>query len=54
MWQSKNKLMRFAIIAPPVPTQKWKENFEKIAPHIPLVIGLDNEYAEEEIGRAHG
>ena len=49
MWQSKNKLMRFAIIAPPVPTQKWKENFEKIAPHIPLVIGLDNEYAEEVV-----
>ena len=41
--------MRFAIIAPPIPTQKWKENFEKIAPHIPLVIGLDNKYAKDVV-----
>ena len=39
--------MRFAIIAPPVPTKEWKQNFEKIAPHIPLVIGLDTKYPEE-------
>ena len=39
--------MRFAIIAPPVPTQKWKENFEKIAPHIPLQIGLDTDHPED-------
>ena len=39
--------MRFAIIAPPTPTQKWKENFEKIAPHISLVIGSKTKYPEE-------
>ena len=38
--------MRFAIIAPPTPTQKWKENFEKIAPHISLVIGSKTKYPE--------
>ena len=31
--------MRFAIIAPDVPTKRWKENFERIAPKIPLLIG---------------
>ena len=41
--------MRFAIIAPPIPTQKWKDNFEKIAPQIPLVIGKDTNYAEEVV-----
>ena len=41
--------MRFAIIAPPVPTQKWKENFERIAPHIPLLIGLETEHPEDVV-----
>lgn len=41
--------MRFAIIAPPVPTQKWKENFEKIAPHIPLQIGLETDHPEDVV-----
>ena len=41
--------MRFAIIAPPVPTQKWKENFKKIAPKISLVIGLETKYPEEVV-----
>jgi len=41
--------MRFAIIAPPIPTQKWKENFERIAPHIPLVIGLNTDHPEEVV-----
>jgi len=41
--------MRFAIIAPPIPTQKWKDNIEKIAPQIPLVIGKDTNYAEEVV-----
>ena len=41
--------MRFAIIAPPVPTQKWKENFKKIAPKISLVIGLETKYNEEVV-----
>jgi len=41
--------MRFAIIAPPVPTQKWKENFERIAPHIPLLIGLETEHPDDVV-----
>ena len=41
--------MRFAIIAPPVPTQKWKEQFEKIAPHIPLLIGTETDRPEEVV-----
>ena len=39
--------MRFAIIAPPVPTQKWKEDFEKLAPNIPLLIGLETDTPED-------
>ena len=39
--------MRFAIIAPPTPTKNWKENFEKIAPHINLEIGLNSDFPEE-------
>ena len=41
--------MRFVIIAPPVPTQKWKENFEKIVPHIPLEVGVDSAHPEEVV-----
>ena len=39
--------MRFAIIAPPVPTQKWKEGFDKIAPHIPILIGAETDTPED-------
>tara|TARA_B110000211_G_scaffold194578_1_gene222813 strand:+ start:691 stop:1611 length:921 start_codon:yes stop_codon:yes gene_type:complete len=31
--------MRFVIIAPPVPTKRWNKYFEKIAPHVSLLIG---------------
>tara|TARA_Y100000768_G_C23951391_1_gene670412 strand:- start:235 stop:1155 length:921 start_codon:yes stop_codon:yes gene_type:complete len=41
--------MHFAIIAPPVPTQKWKENFERIAPHIHLVIGSETDHPEKVV-----
>jgi len=41
--------MHFAIIAPPIPSKKWKENFERIAPHIPLVIGLETPQPEEVV-----
>ncbi|MDC1216907.1 glyoxylate/hydroxypyruvate reductase A [Flavobacteriaceae bacterium] len=39
--------MCFAIIAPPVPTKQWKEDFEKIAPHFPLLIGLETSTPED-------
>ena len=39
--------MRFTIIAPPVPTQKWKESFDKIAPHIPILIGAETDTPED-------
>jgi glyoxylate/hydroxypyruvate reductase A len=39
--------MRFAIIAPPIPTQKWKENLEEIAPQIPLLIGSETDTPED-------
>jgi len=41
--------MSFIIIAPPVPTQKWKEELELIAPEIPLVIGTDTENPDDII-----
>ena len=39
--------MRFILIAPPVPTQNWKREFESIAPHIPLVVGAETDHPEE-------
>ena len=39
--------MSFVIIAPPVPTQKWKEELELIAPEIPLIIGSETDHPEE-------
>ena len=39
--------MRFAIIAPDVPTKRWKENFERIAPKIPLLIGENTDTPED-------
>jgi glyoxylate/hydroxypyruvate reductase A len=41
--------MRFAIIAPEVPTQKWKKEFESIAPEIPLEIGIEAQYPDEVV-----
>ncbi len=41
--------MRFALIAPPVPTQLWREQFEKIAPHIPLLIGTKTDHPEDVV-----
>ena len=41
--------MSFIIIAPPVPTQKWKEELELIAPEIPLVIGTDTDNPDDII-----
>ena len=41
--------MSFIIIAPPVPTQKWKEELELIAPEIPLVIGADTDNQDDII-----
>ena len=41
--------MSYIIIAPPVPTQKWKEELEIIAPEIPLIIGPETDHPEEVI-----
>ena len=41
--------MRFAIIAPDVPTQKWKKELEQLAPQIPLVIGTETDHADEVV-----
>ena len=41
--------MRFAIIAPPVPTQQWKKELEQLAPEIKLVIGTDTDHAEDVV-----
>ena len=41
--------MHFAIIAPPTPTKNWKENFQKIAPHINLEIGLEPNHPEKVV-----
>jgi len=41
--------MRFAIIAPEVPTQRWKKELEVLAPEIPLVIGSETAYADEVV-----
>ena len=41
--------MRFAIIAPDVPTKRWKENFERIAPKIPLLIGENTDTPEDVV-----
>lgn len=41
--------MSFIIIAPPIPTQKWKEELELIAPEIPLVIGSETDRPEDII-----
>jgi len=41
--------MSFIIIAPPVPTQKWKEELEMIAPEIPLIIGPETDHPEDVI-----
>lgn len=41
--------MSFILIAPPVPSQKWKEQFEKIAPEIPLTIGAMTDRPEEVV-----
>jgi len=39
--------MLFAIIAPEVTSQKWKESFEKIAPKIKILIGYETDKPEE-------
>lgn len=39
--------MRCVIIAPPEPTQQWKENLKRVAPHINIQIGLNGEHPEE-------
>ena len=39
--------MRFAIIAPEVPTQRWKNELEQLTPEINLVIGSKTEKPEE-------
>jgi len=39
--------MRFAIIAPKIPTDRWRIDFEKIAPHIPLLIGAKTDHPED-------
>ncbi|MBT7653734.1 MAG: glyoxylate/hydroxypyruvate reductase A [Flavobacteriaceae bacterium] len=41
--------MRFAIIAPDIPTKRWKENFERIAPKIPLLIGENTDTPEDVV-----
>ena len=41
--------MRFAIIAPDVPTKRWKENFERIVPKIPLLIGENTDTPEDVV-----
>lgn len=41
--------MTFAIIAPPVATQKWKNIFEEIAPQIPLIIGTETNCPEDVV-----
>ena len=41
--------MRFAIIAPEVPTQRWKKELEVLAPEVPLVIGSETAYADEVV-----
>ncbi len=41
--------MRFAIIAPEVPTQRWKKELEVLAPEIPIVIGSETAYADEVV-----
>ena len=39
--------MRFAIIAPPTQTKKWKIEFEKQAPNEELLIGYKTDRPEE-------
>ena len=39
--------MRFAIIAPPTQTKKWKIEFEKQAPNEELLIGYKTDKPEE-------
>jgi glyoxylate/hydroxypyruvate reductase A len=41
--------MRFAIIAPEVPTQLWKKELEVLAPKVPLVFGAETDYADEVV-----
>jgi len=41
--------MSFIIIAPPIPTEKWKKEFELIAPEIPLIIGPETDRPEEVV-----
>ena len=39
--------MSFIIIAPPIPTQKWKRELELIAPETPLIIGTETDRPDD-------
>ena len=41
--------MSFIIIAPPIPTEKWKKEFELIAPEISLIIGPETDRPEDVV-----
>ena len=41
--------MSFIIIAPPIPTQKWKRELELIAPETPLIIGTETDRPDDII-----
>ena len=49
MKSRKEYKMSFVIIAPPVPTQKWKEELELVAPEIPLIIGPETDRPDDVI-----